>query len=465
MKTQLICLGIGLALAWPTTSGALDAVTQRQIERRATEAVIWSLPAVNSDLMLQAFVKAGGAANQIAIWSHLPSWKNQTLTPNPDTVYLMPFFDTKLAGPMVLEIPPADGGSITGNIDTIWQVALEDAGPAGADKGKGGKYLILPPGYTGKIPKGYISLKSDTYTGYALIRSTVTIATDKGVAEAVEYGKRVKFYPLATAGQTNNTVFVDVVDKMFDATIPYDASYFEALNRVVQQEPWLPRDRAMIDPLKSLGIEKGKPFGPDEDKKEALAAGAREAKEWLEHKRRTAFPAYFGKGSWFVPALAEGVQAQADNFAKADAYPTDARALTYSMGYVGIKRLGQGQFYLMALMDDTGQPLDGAKTYRLRVPPKAPAKQYWSATAYDSDTHGFIRGVDRFSLSSNSPDIRTDDDGSIDVYFGPSAPNGLEHNWVPTKPNGRFEVLFRLYGPGKSILEKSWVLPDLVTVN
>jgi len=125
------------------------------------------MPVVNYDLMRQALIKAGGAENQIVYWSRLLTWKNQTLTPNPDTVYLMPFFNTKDVGPVVLEIPPADGGTITGNIDDIWQVALEDAGPAGADQGRGGKYLILPPGYAQHIPTGYIPLRSATYGGFA----------------------------------------------------------------------------------------------------------------------------------------------------------------------------------------------------------------------------------------------------------------------------------------------------------
>ena len=137
------------------------------MERRAVEAVIWGMPAVNFDLMFQAMVKRGGKPNQIVYWSRLPDWKNQTLTPNPDTIYLMPFFNTKDVGPMVLEIPPADGGSITGTVMDAWQVPWRTSGPAGVDKGKGGKYLILPPGHKDKAPDGYIALPSTTYRGYA----------------------------------------------------------------------------------------------------------------------------------------------------------------------------------------------------------------------------------------------------------------------------------------------------------
>lgn len=458
-------LGAGLiSLLAVSDSLALDDIVRQQIERRATEAVIWGMPAVNTDLMFQAFRKAGGGANQIALWSRLPSWKNQTLTPNPDTVYLIPFFDTKSTGPMVLEFPPADTGSITANIDNIWQVALEDAGPAGADKGAGGKYLILPPGYSKKVPAGYIPLRSDTFTGYALIRSTPKTGSEEDVAKAVAYGKRVKLYPLSTASKPQKTVFVDVVDDLFDATIPYDAAYFVSLDRVVQSEPWLQRDRAMIDPLKSLGIEKGKAFKPDGDVNEALSAGARAAQVWLEYQRQHIFVPYFENSRWFVPALPEGIQAQSDNFAKADSYTTDSRAITYSMGYVGIKHLGAGQFYIMSVRDKAGDLLDGTRRYRLAVPANAPARQYWSATVYDANTHGFIRNLERFSRASNTPGLKRNGDGSVDISFGPVAPPDGESNWIPTMTGQRFEVLFRLYGPEKPLFDKSWVLPDIEAV-
>ena len=128
-------------------------------------------------------------------WSRLLDWKNQTLTPNPDAIYLMPFYDTT-DGPMVLEIPPADDGSITGSIDDAWQAALADVGPAGSDEGKGGKYLILPPDHDVAVPDGYVPLPSPTYCGYALLRSNLKSGSDADIAHAVAYGRRVQFYPV-----------------------------------------------------------------------------------------------------------------------------------------------------------------------------------------------------------------------------------------------------------------------------
>jgi hypothetical protein len=168
-----------------------DDLARRAIERRAVEAVIWGMPAVNYDLMLQAAISAGGKTNQVVYWSRLPDWKNQTLTPNPDVIYLMSLFDTKEVGPMVMEIPPAGpDGSITGSIDDGWQTALEDVGPAGVDKGEGGKYLILPPSYKGDAPKGYIVLQSPTYQSYALLRSNLASGSEADVAKAAAWQAR-----------------------------------------------------------------------------------------------------------------------------------------------------------------------------------------------------------------------------------------------------------------------------------
>src|SRR5882672_10817081 len=258
-----------------------DDLARRTMERRAVEAVIWGMPAVNTDLMLQEVLKAGGGANQVLYWSRPADSKNQTLTPNPDAIYFMVFFNTKDAGPVVIEVPPADTGSFAANIDNVWQMPLEDAGLEGADKGKGGKYLILPPGYTGKPPAGYIVLPSDTYSGYALLRSNLVSHSDADIAKAAAYGKRVKVYPLSQAANPPATIFSDAFGIMFDSTIRYDLSFFQSLDRIVQSEPWLQRDHAMIDQLKSIGIEKGKPFNPDAKTQALLGDGVREAQGWI----------------------------------------------------------------------------------------------------------------------------------------------------------------------------------------
>ena len=145
----------------------------------------------------------------------------------------MPFFNTNEVGPMVLEIPPARDGSITGTIMDAWQAALEDVGPAGLDQGKGGKYLILPPGYQGAAPNGYVPLPSMTYQGYTLLRSNLASGSDADVAKAVAYAKQIRFYPLSQADNPPPTTFVDAIDVVYEATIPYDLRFFQTLDRFV----------------------------------------------------------------------------------------------------------------------------------------------------------------------------------------------------------------------------------------
>src|SRR5262245_56240666 len=229
---------------WAQTTWTPAQLAERAIERRAVEAVIWGMPAVNYDLMLQEMLtKTGGKVGQVIYWGRPLDWRNQTLTPNPDALYFMTFFNTK-DGPVVLDLPPGDqNGSFNANIVTLWQMPLEDAGLLGYDKGKGGKYLILPPGYKEPKPPGYLTLQSDTLGGYMLFRSNLKSHGDADVANSVAYGKRLKVYPLKQAASPPATVFVDAKDILFDSTIRYDASFFEHLDRIVQGEPWLPRDR------------------------------------------------------------------------------------------------------------------------------------------------------------------------------------------------------------------------------
>jgi hypothetical protein len=263
MKTNLTCVIFALCVAMtPTVSFAQDSLTpqqltERSIERRAVEAAIWAMPVVNYDLMLQQMLSQTPAkVNEVVYWSKPLDWHNQTLTPNPDAIYFMAFFNTKDAGPIVLEVPPAEGGSMNANIVNIWQMPLEDAGLLGVDKGKGIKFLIVPPGYSEPIPAGYTVLQPGTFGSYALLRSNLASHSDSDVAKSVEYGKRIKVYPLAKAADQPATTFTDASAVLFDSTIRYNRSFFEGLNRIVQAEPWLDRDRAMIDPLKTLGIEK-----------------------------------------------------------------------------------------------------------------------------------------------------------------------------------------------------------------
>ena len=432
---------------------------------RAVEAVIWGMPAVNFGLLCQATVQAKSAVNEIVYWSRLPGWKNQTLTPNPDIIYFFPFFDTKKVGPVVIEIPPANGGSITGSIDDGWQTALEDVGPAGVDEGKGGKYLVLPPGFNGNVPDGYISLPSSTYRGFAILRSNLAGSADADIASAVAYGRQIRIYPLSAADSRIQVKFTDVIDTLYDNTIPYDLRFFQMLNLFVQYEPWLDRDKAMIDSLKSIGIEKGKPFIPNNRTQDILNAAIVEARTWLNLQYEAAFSNRFNaEYRWALPASQELIEGMSTSYGQADSYPLDARGMTYSMAFFSPKHLGKGQFYLMTIKDKNDMALDGANNYKLTIPANPPVKLYWSAVVYDRTTHALIREMKWFSRSSNTPGLQINPDESIDIYFGPKAPAGKESNWIPTSAQGQFEVLFRFYGPQEALFNKTWKLPDIEKV-
>ncbi len=439
-----------------------DQLAERTLHRRAVEAINWGIAAVNTELMFQAAYAAGAQVNQIVYWSRPLDWKNQTLTPNPDTLYLMPFFSTAQAGPMVVEIPPADGeGSITGSLMDLWQVPLEDVGPAGVDKGAGGKYLITPPGWDQPAPEGYIVLPSQTFQGYGLLRSILKSRGDADVESAAAYGKRIKLYPLSQAADPPQTVFVDAIDALFDSVIPYDARFFQSLDRVIQAEPWLERDRVMIDMLRSLGLEKGKPFAPDDRTAALFAEAGQEALARFDALYETVYPPYAPGARWFLPVDKALLDGAANGFTTPGSYPIDARGTIYYCAFSGLKHMGAGQFYLFTTRDKDGRPLSGDAAYCLHVPPDPPVTQYWSVVLYDFATHALIRDVPWASRSSQSPGLQTRFDGSVDLFFGPEPPESGESNWIPTRPGGRFEALFRFYGPTPPLFDKSWALPDI----
>jgi len=475
MKTKLASVVTAFALVLMTFTHRAAAqqhqyssaeLADRAVQRRAVEAVIWGMPVVNYDLMLQEMLtKTPGKVNEVIYWGKPLDWHNQTLTPNPDTLYFMTFLNTKDAGPIVIEVPAAaDDGSLNANFCNIWQMPLEDAGLLGVDKGKGVKLLMLPPDYKEKTPDGYVALQPGTWQSYALIRSNLKSHGEADVSKSIAYGKKVKVYPLSQADNVPQTKFIDVKDVLFDSTIRYDASFYENLNRMVQSEPWLERDRAMIDPLKTLGIEKGKPFSPGAETKKALDAAICEAHALLAARYDAGLPPYFEGTHWTFPAPQDLIQAAQAGYAETNIYPTDTRGLAYHYAYIGIKRLGSGQFYMISIKDKAGKGFDGAKTYRLHVPPNVPVEQYWSLTAYDRETHALIKNMNRASRASNVAEVQKNSDGSVDIYVGAKAPAGKDSNWIPTDAARGFELMVRLYAPTKAFFEKQWKLGDVEEV-
>ncbi len=221
----------------------------------------------------------------------------------------------------------------------------------------------------------------------------------------MEYGKRIRIYPLSKADNPPPTTYVDAAGILYDATIPYDIRFFESLDRIVQHEPWLERDRVMIDTLRSLGIEKGKKFAPDAKMTQTLNAAARKAQQYMDGKyHELVIQGPFTKGSrWSFPVrFAQVFQAGQEGFANPNFYPVEDRGLLLTFIFFLPKRMGEGQFYLLGMEDKDGKPLEGGKAYRLKVPANAPVRQYWSATLYDRKTHALIRNMSHAARSSQT---------------------------------------------------------------
>jgi hypothetical protein len=216
----------------------------------------------------------------------------------------------------------------------------------------------------------------------------------------------------------------------------------------------------MIDQLKTIGIERGRPFNPDPTTQHILNDAIQEAKALLDANYELLTPYYDG-GHWFFPVGQEMHQSTLRFWQTTDSYPVDARGLTYTFAFFSAKHLGQAQYYLMAIVDGAAKPLEGSASYRLRVPANAPVTRYWSMTFYNRDTHTFIRNARWVGRSSQTAEPQRNTDGSADIFFGPTPPPGHVSNWIPTDANGRFEVLARFYGPQKPLFDKTWRLPDI----
>lgn len=446
--------------------GFIYGISEKIIYSRALQSVIWGVPAVNYEMMYQAFVRAGGFHNQIAYSNQPGHWKNQLITPNADAVFVLPFFNTEISGPVVLEIPKSGEFSLVGTVFSCWQLPLQDVGSEGTDQGNGGHYLILPPDYKDIVPSQYTIVCTPNFQGYALLRCIPKTDKDVDFARAIIYMEQIKLYPLSSTEIHMSTQYVDLTDKYFDAAIQYDIAFFESLNRVVQQEPWLERDLLMVDILKETGIIKGKSFFPDSKMKVILQEAVNDAKEFLDMQYDSYTP-FFINSKWFFPAEQDLLNSWKTGFKEKNSYPIDARSRAYYRSFGGLKQTDAeiSQFYLYLIHDQYGNRLDGNKVYKLIIPPEVPVTKYWSLTVYNRSTHTFIHNVSHSNRSSLNRDLKINDDASITIYLSPSCLDKKQSNWIPTRENENFELIFRFYGVGQSLLEKKWILPDLQIVN
>ena len=376
----------------------------------------------------------------------------------------MAFMDTR-DGPVVVDIPASEADqALNGTLCNLWQMPLVDVGKLGDDHGAGGRFVVLPPGHDDPVPEGFIPLPCDTYGSYTLIRSVLTERSQEALNRGLEICHRIRIYPLSKADNAPENRRTDLSDHLVDTLIPYDIRFFEALDRVVQAEPWLPRDRAFAEMLETIGIRRGQPFRPDARTTETLEDALRETHALLRYSYENEQPRWVESANWFFPVTRDFAEAQGTSYSNNQVYPYTNRGVIYHMAFIGIKHIGAAQFYLVNLRDSKGRLFDSTRRYRLRVPPGVPVSQFWSLVVYGGDTHGLIRDSDSYSVTSQTPGLVVSDDGSVDVHLAAEAAPGQEANTIPTRNSDRFELMLRFYGVAPGVMSKEWSLPDVEEV-
>jgi hypothetical protein len=121
------------------------------------------------------------------------------------------------------------------------------------------------------------------------------------------------------------------------------------------------------------------------------------------------------------------------------------------------KMVGEGSQYPWTPLDANGNPFDGARSYKLHLPPNIPVKRFWSVIVYDTQTRSMLQTDQQYpSVSSQNKGLLVNEDGSVDVWFGPEAPAGKENNWVQTIPGKGWFMILRLYGPLEPWFDGTW---------
>jgi hypothetical protein len=434
-----------------------DATVQKVYDNldfsRGVQAFMSGMPGASLVAMRTGFEKLGVINGTILIFEDRLDSKSLFLTGNTDSVYFSTWLNLK-AGPLVIESPP----KVLAFLDDSWFQYVTDIGNAGRDKGQGGKYLVLPPGYNGEVPEGYFVTRSRTYNLWLMGRGFAVNGDIKPAVESIR--KKLRIYPLTQSKNPPETKFINGSGVEFNTVHSNDFSYFEELNEVVQEEPSEALDPERLGLFASIGIEKGKPFAPDARMKKILTAAAAvgNATSRAILFRTRMKDAYFFPNSAWMTTFAGGYEF----LSQPGVRNLDARTMFhyYATGItpaMALKMVGVGSQYAAAFVDSDGKPLDGSKTYRIHLPPNIPAKDFWSFVVYDNQTRSMLQTDQQFpSIGSQKESIVVNPDTSVDVWFGPTAPKGHETNWVQTVPGKGWNVLLRLYGPLQPWFDKTW---------
>jgi len=433
------------------TDATLEKLYDERDFQRACQAYLWSLPAVAFTAWQRGLAEQLGAKNGQVVSILSYEARRGILTANATTPYYIGFADLS-AGPLVLEMPAS---GVQGGISDAWQNAIP-----GAERP--GRHLVLAPGQEAPADSaGYIVRRSPTVNILLGVR-----LTDPDPRRAQEALSQLKMYAYAQRDHPPRMDILESGTKEWSGLPPRGMEYWRRLDDVIQREPIASRDVFFHAMLRPLGLEKGKPFKPDARQTKILtdAALVGEAMAKANSADRRFAGGQFRPGTHWDFAL----RMDADD---PDAFWNllDERASWFyeavgAGSAMAPKHPGPSSAYLSAYKDSTGEWLDGGKTYRLRVPPDAPIELFWSVTLYDVDTRALILNDRKIADRSSRMDLRRNDDGSVDIYAGPRAPEGFEKNWIPTVAGKSWFAYFRFYNPTQAYFDRSWPLPDFERV-
>jgi hypothetical protein len=438
------------------TGNTIKALYDNLDRSRGFGVYLDNLGAVAIRAFLSSLAAQGAdAPNKIAIFEQLMDSQSMVLTANTSTLYAFSRTDLAKDGPTVIEVPPG----MLGFLDDDWQRFVGDIGVTGPDRGKGGKYLVVPPGYDGQIPQGYFLLKPRTNKNFLFLRGSI--------AEGLEVGAKnmtsgIRIYPLKDAAKPAPTTFINMSGKSFNTLFPNTLAYYEHLNQIIQDEPIDAIDPAQRGAIATVGIVKGKPFTPDERMKklltEAATLGSATARAITFEPRLDGVYLYPDTDSVWSAFFANGnATFESDGTMQLEAavlYYFNAGGVTPAMAKTAV---GVGSDYAGAYLDTSKQPFDGSKTYKLHLPPNVPVNNFWAVTIYDTQTRSMLQTDQRFpTVGSQTKGIEKNADSSFDIYFAPKAPAGKENNWLQTVPGKSWFVILRMYGPLEPWLNKTW---------
>ena len=429
---------------------------------RGVTVFLDAIPITSLYAMNHGLRKAGVKPGEVGITETLLDARSLLLTPNTTTIYILAQIDLS-DGPVVMEAPPQMLGLVN---DAMFRYVI-DVGQAGPDKGKGGKFLFVPPGYKGDIPDGYFVAKSKTYDHWVALRASVKDGDTATPVKSVK--KHLNIYPLSKANNPPAETFHNLSGKQFNTIHANNFEFYEELNEVIQKEPADAFPAELVGAFASIGIKKGQSFKPDERMKKILTEAAAIANATaraltFNPRKKSAF--FYEDRKWTSP-FAGGSH---EFFNKGERVLDDrtffhyfATGITPAMAKSAV---GKGSAYAAAAMDSKGKYLDGGKSYKVTLPKPIPAKNFWSFMVY-SGQHRSILETDQKTggVDSKSRNIKPNKDGTNTVWFGPKAPKGKEGNWVQTIPGKSYNVLLRLYGPLEPWFKKTWKPGDFELVN